>query len=145
MTSAQAPREENLNGLLVVLFGKLMDIRVINTLNSRIIMVSCVQTTDRTVSNGLNIVGSQPRDKILLRAFWVQLDLVDGGFDLAVGQHVSQNLNVEVRNTDASCEAFFNKTFHLSPEFVHRNLVGSMTIEWPVNQVKINVIRLQLL
>ena len=83
--------------------------------------------------------------EILLGAPRMQLDLIDRRLGLAVSEHVSEQLRIEVGHTNCPGQAHLFQLLHLRPEDVHGHLGRAEAIKWPVNQVHIDILQAKLL
>lgn len=121
------PAKSNLGRWPVVLGGNFLDDRVFKEGLHRLGTLGTSSDkgsrAEGRVSGDGDALGLDPLDQILLLKVRVQLDLEKGWLDLGVGEHVHQQLDVKVRDTNVADKAGFDELFHFGPAFVHRGTV----------------------
>ena len=103
----------------------------------RLVWIALAHLGKRRVSYRHDLLGEKPVTQLCLCALRIELDLVDSRPDLAVCQHVCQQLNVEVRDADTFCESFLNQALHHWPQPMHGDLDRPNAVMRPMDHVQI--------
>ena len=106
--TGQPPRKTNLCHCLAVFFSQITQHRVLHQLK-RSILMSFTIPTNWTVGHRHDSLLHQPIDKLLLRTLRVKLDLVAGRLDLTVGEHICEQLDIEIRDANATSHLLLHK------------------------------------
>jgi hypothetical protein len=82
-------------------------------------------------------------DQVSLRTVGVQAHLVHDWQSAGIAQDVSEELSVEVWDTDTSGKAEVNKMLHTAVKSVHGDRLAAEEVVGPVDVVDINVVELE--
>ena len=84
-------------------------------------------------------------NEVYLSVCWVDLELIDDWFDTTVTEKVSEQLKVEITDTDRAYKASVDQSFQLLIDYMNRHSVRRILLKetsWPVNHVAIEIFNL---
>jgi hypothetical protein len=67
-------------------------------------------------------------NNIILREIGMQFDLVDNWSDSSETEHIKENWDSAVADTDVSDKSLINESFQLSPDFMVRGVLDGVLI-----------------
>ena len=84
-------------------------------------------------------------NKVYLSVCRIDLELINDWFDTTVTEKVSEQLKVEITDTDRAYKASVDQSFQLLIDYMNRHSVRRILLKetsWPVNHVAIEIFNL---
>jgi len=136
VSSGESPVEDDLSWRLVVFFSKFNNDFLFLKIFS---ILSNTWIADWRVGSWYNVDRFHELDEVSLHKEWVEFDLIDYWWDLGVRETISQQLNVEVGNSDTLAESHLYKFLQLSIYNMHWYL-SMEEADWPVDHVHVYIV-----